>query len=101
MGYKQSKDTPSMERELNYLLGDLCIKWGFCIPPDDWSEISKMEYYMAENFAKDVVEAEGMNPNEEHKWVRDIAKRFRERFGSNEIDIETFEDRIRGKVEKW
>ena len=101
MGYKQKRDVPPMEREINYLLADLCVKWGFCIPPDEWSKISKGEYYHSENFAKDVVIAEGMDAEYENKWVRNISERFRERFGTDEIDKSTFVDRVRGQKENW
>ena len=101
MGYKQGKDTPPMERELNYLLGDLCVKWGFCIPPDDWDKISKSESYNAKEFAEDVVAAEGMNPEYETKWVKKIAKKFKERFGDDSITTSTFLDRVRGQKEQW
>lgn len=101
MGYKQKKNIPPMEREINYLLTDLCVKWGCCIPPDDWSEISKEEYYNSKSFAKDVVNAEGMDADYEKKWVRKISERFRERFGTDEIEKSTFVDRVRGQKENW
>lgn len=101
MGYKQKKDVPPMEREINYLLADLCVKWGFCIPPNDQIEISKAGYYNSENFAKDIVEAEGMNPEHESKWIKKISEKFKERFGTYEIDKSTFVDRIRGQKENW
>ena len=99
MGFKVPKDTPPMERELIYLLADLCVKWGFCIPPDDFEQISKMDYYHAREFAMDVVEAEGLDGYS--GWVNKIAQRFRVRFGSDEIDSSTFVDRIRGQKEDW
>ncbi len=101
MGYKQGKNVPPMERELNYLLADLCVKWGFCIPSNDMEKISKSETYNAENFAVDVLAAEGMNSEHEIKWLRRISERFRERFGSDEIYVSTFVDRIRGQNEDW
>ncbi len=99
MGFKVGKDVPPMERELIYLLADLCVKWGFCIPPDDNNEISKKEHYHAIEFAEDVVKAEGMEGYE--GWVNRIAERFRERFGTDEIDSSTFVDRVRGNKENW
>lgn len=99
MGYKIPKETPPMERELKCLLGDLCVKWGFCIPPDDFEEISKQEYYHADDFALDVVEAEGRCGYT--SWVKKISRRFKERFGEVVIDTETFTDRVRGVKEGW
>ena len=99
MGFKVGKDVPPMERELVYLLYDLCVKWGFCIPPEDFEQISKMDYYHAEDFAEDVVKAEGMEGYT--SWTSRISERFKERFGSDEIDSETFVDRVRGIKENW
>lgn len=99
MGFKVPKDTPPMERELIYLLADLCVKWGFCIPPNSIEQISKMECYNDRDFATDVVEAEGLDGYS--SWVNRIAERFKERFGTNEIDSSTFVDRVRGEKENW
>ena len=99
MGFKVKKNTPPMERELIYLLGDLCVKWGFCIPPDDFSFISKKDRYHAIEFAQDVVDAEGLDGYS--KWINRIAERFKERFGTDEIDSSTFTDRVRDVKENW
>lgn len=99
MGIQVPKDTPPMERELKYLLADLCAKWGFCLPPDSIEQISKMDYYNDSAFAVDVVEAEGLDCYS--SWVKQIAQRFRERFGASEIDALTFTDRVRGLKENW
>lgn len=88
-----------MERELIYLLADLCVKWGFCIPPVDQNEISKKEHYYAIEFAHDVVNAEGMNGY--YDWVNRIAAKFKERFGTDEIEASIFVDRVRGVKETW
>jgi hypothetical protein len=101
MGLKLENDTPPMERELSYLLYDLCVIWGFCIPPVGAEEIRKLSHWSAEEFAISVVEAEGMNPEYEQKWVRKIAEKFRERFGAEEISTTTFVDRIRDHKESW
>jgi hypothetical protein len=99
MGFKVPKDTPPMERELIYLLADLCVKWGFCIPSDNLEQISKMDYYQANDFAMDVIQADGMDGYS--RWKNKIAERFKERFGTNEIDSSTFIDRVRGQKEDW
>jgi len=99
MGFKVGNNVPPMERELIYLLTDLCVNWGFCIPPDDFEQITKKAYYHADDFAMNVVEAEGMDGHSE--WVNRIAERFRKRFGTDEIDSSTFVDRVRGMKENW
>lgn len=101
MGFKVNKNTPPMERELTYLLYDLCVNWGWCIPPDSQEKICKSKNYNAKSFAKDVVNAEGLDAEYELKYVRDIANRFIERFGTNQIEAETFIDRQRGNKENW
>ena len=90
-----------MERELYYLLYDLCVDWGFCIPPIETEEICKISYWGAEEFAISVIEADGMNPEYEQKWVREIAEKFRERFGAEEISASTFVDRVRNHKVSW
>ena len=95
MGYKQHKDTPPMEREINYLLYDLCVIYGFCIPPEDSERISLLKHLNAKEFARSVLIAEGMNPDYEHKWAKMISNKFIERFGSEDIYKKTFVDRIR------
>ena len=101
MGYKQDKNIPPMEREINYLLYDLCVIWGFCIPPKNSEEISKKTCFNAKEFATSILLAEGMNPDYEKKWIQKIATKFEERFGTYEIDKNTFIDRTRGIKETW
>ena len=90
-----------MERELKYLLYDLCVIWGFCIPAGDSERISKEKYYSTSEFAEDVLIAEGMNPTEESNWMEKITIIFTERFGTDEINENTFVDRVRGIKESW
>ena len=90
-----------MEREINYLLYDLCVIWGFCIPPNKNDEICKRTNLTAEQFANEVIEADGMKPEHEKQWIRKIAGKFRERFGVEEINQSTFTDRVRGQKEIW
>ena len=90
-----------MERELKYLLADLCVKWGFCISSEEIEKISRAESYFAEEFGWDLVAAEGMNPDHETKWIKKIARIFRMRFGGDSIHVSTFVDRVRGQNEVW
>ncbi|MFS4469066.1 hypothetical protein [Maribacter sp. 2210JD10-5] len=99
MGFKVPKDTSPMERELIYLLTDLCVKWGFCISTDNFEQISKKDYYNDNDFAMDVVESEGMDGYS--SWINRISEKFRERFGTYQIDSSTFVDRVRDIKETW
>ena len=89
-----------MERELNYLLHDLCVMWGFCIPSEEQTNISKSEHYTAKDFAQDVLMAERMDPAYS-KWTIKITNKFIERFGSDVIHATSFIDRIRNNREDW
>jgi hypothetical protein len=101
MGFKIDETVPPMEREITYLLCDLCVKWGFCIPPIRAEELCKLRHFSAAGFAVSIVKAEGMNPESQSNWVRRIAGKFRERFGVDEISSSTFVDRVRGQKESW
>lgn len=70
-----------MEKELEKFLTDLCTTWGFCLPPEKISELSKSKKMEATEFAKLVLEAEGMNSEIELEWFRKIRNRFNEQFG--------------------
>lgn len=79
-----------MKQELQYLLYDLCLDWGFCIQPEDAEQIYRQTTLTADEFALAVVEFEGMNPEHEQEWIRKIADKFRERFGDEKISSSTF-----------
>ncbi|MEM6265062.1 MAG: hypothetical protein AAGI38_21310 [Bacteroidota bacterium] len=90
-----------MEHEMNNLLSELCINWGFCILIEDKRRIAAATHFHAKDFAKEVIQAEGMNPEIEVVWVRRISDKFIERFGTHEIDEDTFEGKINGPEGKW
>jgi hypothetical protein len=95
LGFKIDKSVPPLEREIQYLLYDLCVDWGVCIPPHDAERISVQKQYTAEQFASDVLLAEGMNPEYERKWLKKISAKFVERFGCDEVSAATFVDRVK------
>jgi len=101
VGNKQDAEIPPMERELNYLLDDLCVRWGFCIPPLNAESISKEVSISACDFASLVLEAEGMNPLSEKKWQKRISNVFKDRFGAEKIHKSSFTDRVRDIKEIW
>lgn len=71
-----------MKKELEYLLYDLCVDLGFCIPPNDAERIASTTALEADEFACLVIEAEGMNPEYEKQWRRKIREKFIEKFGN-------------------
>ncbi|UTW45409.1 hypothetical protein KFE80_00285 [bacterium SCSIO 12696] len=72
-----------IDRNIDNLLGELCIKWGFCLPPKEHHRIASACSWDAESFARDVVESEGLNPEYEVGHVRSIRNKFIEVLGSN------------------
>jgi hypothetical protein len=73
---------PSLEKDLRSLLSKLCLEWGFCIPPDDVDRIACSQRLTADEFAAEVLKAEGFNPDYEVRWYRWIKRRFIETFGN-------------------
>ena len=69
------------ERQLRDLLHSLCVQWGFCIPPDDRERIATAQHLSADDFAREVLKAEGLNPEYEKQWSRKIRQLFINRFG--------------------
>ena len=85
-----------MEQALIELVSDLCVNWGFCLPPQSVEEISKQETYHARDFASDVLLAEGMNPEHHLNWFRKISTKFIAHFGTNYIEQTSFEEPDKG-----
>lgn len=83
------KRKPELAEDLMLLLGGLCIEWGFCnrLDPDDL--IRPGTTLTAEDFARAVVLAEGMNPDYEVRWRRAIRDAFVWRYGSS-VSIESY-----------
>ena len=70
-------------RTIEGLLEFLCVRWGFCLSPDEQKRIEFKVEWSAEEFAISVLKAEGFNPEYESKWVRRIKEKFTEYFGSD------------------
>jgi hypothetical protein len=85
MGMRRPKDLPLGERKLTYVLYDLCVKSGYCIPPADWERIAKSKEITAEEFAIKVLKAEGFAPEQEPERVRQIAAYFVEQVGADTL----------------
>ncbi len=65
-----------MQTKIEYLLNDLCLDWGFCIPPEEAKRIAESKQLEADDFACQVLIAEGMNPEYEIQWRRRIREKF-------------------------
>jgi hypothetical protein len=84
-----------MQEALGFLLYDICVDLGFCLPPDDNARICAIESWDADAFTEAVFRAEGMDPNENLKWKREIRNRFIDMFGSSSVASETFQQRLK------
>ncbi len=72
-----------IDRKIDNLLVELCVKQGFCLPPEEHDRIVSLGKWEAESFARDVISSEGLKPEYETKHFRSIRNRFIEVFGSN------------------
>lgn len=81
MGFQPLKQDSSLEDRLSYLLSELCVDWGFCIPPADAQRIASTRPLTAEQFAREVLTAEGFAAEYEKRWFAQIRERFVDKFG--------------------
>lgn len=73
----------SLENDLDNLLGDLCVKYGFCTRLDPADLIRDGQVLTATKFAYAVIEAEGMTPETELTHMKNIERIFRKRYGES------------------
>lgn len=71
-----------MRSKIKYLLNDLCVDLGFCIPPKDAKRIVESKQLEADDFACQILVAEGMNPEYEIQWRRKIREKFIKQLGT-------------------
>jgi hypothetical protein len=81
MGIRPLKEGSSLEARLSHLLYELCVDWGFCIPPADVERIASTKTRTADQFAYAVLTAEGFGAEQETRWFVKIRQRFVDRFG--------------------
>ncbi len=65
------------------LLDWLCVEWGFCLSPADVHRIATVECLKANDFAREVLLAEGMDPDYEVQWCQKIKRRFIDELGGS------------------
>ena len=82
MGKKLSKNA-TLEEALDHLLGELCERGGYCLPQAETERIASMARLTADEFAIEVLKAEGLNPEYEKRQFRFVRDRFIERFGTS------------------
>ena len=74
--------------KLDYLLDDVCIRLGFCLPADARHRIASLEHLNASTFATAVLRAEGFDhPEYETEWMSRLMERFEVYFGRSAIYV--------------
>ncbi len=58
MGLSRPNRPTPVERTLRYLLRDLCVEWGYCLPPAETERIATSTSITAKQFAEAVLRAE-------------------------------------------
>jgi len=71
-----------LEEDLDILLADLCVIWGFCGGLTGWELAHEGGTITAESFTRAVVEAEELKPHETVAWLPKISAAFVERYGA-------------------
>jgi hypothetical protein len=83
VGTKPLRADSSLEEHLSHFLGELCVDWGFCsIPEEVWQRITTSQHLTADQFAHDVVTAEGFDVRYDDQWFNRIRLRFIDKFGT-------------------
>jgi hypothetical protein len=75
------KRKPDLSNDLDSLLDDLCREWGFCNRLTAADLLTDGTPLGAGEFARAVLQAEGMNSEYETSWMRRIRERFIARYG--------------------
>jgi hypothetical protein len=81
MGVRPLKQDSSLEDRLSHLLYELCVDWGFCIPPADRQRIASTKTLTADQFANAVLTTEGRVAEYEMRCFKQISQRFVDKFG--------------------
>jgi hypothetical protein len=88
MGWGKKRNADLIE-DLNLLLDDFCMQWGFCNRLRAEDVVQPGKVLTGEEFACAVLEAEGMNAEFELGWRRRMRDKFTERYGP-EVSLETY-----------
>ena len=72
----------TLAEDLDILLGDLCVHWGFCNSLSGLELINRQRPLTPEAFASAVLVAEGFaKPELELEWSRKVRQLFIDRYG--------------------
>ncbi|WP_141688036.1 hypothetical protein [Bradyrhizobium paxllaeri] len=89
------KRKPDLSKDIDLLLDDLCREWGFCNRLTAADLLAHEAPLSANEFARAVLQAEGMNSELETSWMRRIKERFVDRYGAS-VSPESYARTISG-----
>ncbi|MGL6162553.1 hypothetical protein [Microbulbifer sp.] len=75
-----------MYDELQELLGDLCVDYGFCLSTPFWEAMASKKRYTANEFVTDIFIADKTGPKDQEIYSPIIKKLFVEKFGT-EVNV--------------
>jgi hypothetical protein len=88
MGWSTKRKADLVE-DLNLLLGDFCMQWGFCNQLRAEHLLQPGKVLTAEEFAWAVLEAESMKAEYEPEWRRRMRDKFVARYGPS-VSLESY-----------
>ena len=74
-----------VRKEISAFLNELCRGLGICDPFDNLEYFLSKEYYEVDEFAREIMLAEGLDPDMHLTLLRKIKRRFIKRFECSEI----------------
>ena len=89
MPVKQQR-AATLDEDLDMFLDELCAKWNYRNELTGAELIARKSPVTALDFTRAVLEAEGLKPDSEHNLVRQIKRKFIQRYGL-EVSPETFQ----------
>lgn len=67
--------TPLRSKRITYLLGELCVELGFCLPPDEQARLQNEPPEDIDAFMDAVFRAEGLDPLADRQLRRQVRAR--------------------------
>ncbi len=72
--------TPLRSKQIAYLLDELCVELGFCLPPDEQARLQNKPPKDIDAFTDAVFRAEGLDPLADRQLRRQVRARVAECF---------------------
>lgn len=85
----ERRQHPDFLADLNILLEDLAREWDIQHGLTAKDLVKGSKPLTSKQFTDAVIIADGMNPEDEHQWVRRIKRKFVQRYG-HEVSVKTY-----------